>query len=718
MRNLLVLLIVVLFATESIASLPQIKSYDKQDDLIDGQVKGVSITWDGELLLAPITKQIFNSERPFIWDFVADSKGNLFVATGDGARIYLTSPDGKTNIISQWENSEVYSMALDNKGILYAGTSPDGKIYRIYQNKQPELFVDLKVKYIWDILFDKQNKCYVATGDSGAIYVIDDKGKSSIFYKSDETHIRCLAWNNNNQLLAGSYQNGYIFRISPSGQAFVVYDTDYQEIHKLCVARDGTIYAAGLGQETPKGVVLKQPDEAVRIESSSDDSDLITILPKQITPPKISKSGVVKIQLNGMIKNIWQSNSDQVQSIALMEDQTLLVGTGDKGRLFKFDTQDERTYLLKFEASQVVALKPGVAGRILIATSNLGKIFQLEPEFEKQGAYESEVFDVQTLTLWGSIQWEEQLAAGCNVKLFCRSGNTEQQNSTWSPWTEVAKGDAIKSPAARFIQWKLELLTNRRSDTPKIKNIKLSYLQQNLPPEILSITIHEVERKKEFEQVPASGPSPLQISSVEDDDDESGSQRPTPQPSARRQLQNGYRRISWKSRDQNNDQLSYDLYFQEKDDQNWWTLKKDLTRTSYTWDSRIMPDGNYRIKIVADDRRSNPINTAKQAEKISDRFFVDNTGPKIETVKVNKLPGDSIQVFFTAIDELSQIKQVQFSYDVQKWLWIYPEDLVCDSKKEFFQFSLEWKPNQIHSIVVKAQDTSENTSYSRINIKE
>lgn len=718
MRRLLVLLFVILFAAESFASLPQIKSYDKQDDLIDGQAKNVSITWEGKLLLAPITRQVFDSERPFIWDFVADSKGNLFVATGDGATISYASPDGKTKILSQWRNSEVYSLALDNKGTLYAGTSPDGKIYRVYQDKEPELFVDLKVKYIWDILFDKQNKCYVATGDSGTIYMIDERGKASVVYRSDETHIRCLTWDNNDQLLAGSYPNGYIFRINSSGQAFVIYDSDFPEIHKICVARDGTIYAAGLGQETPKASVSKQSGKAIIVESSADDSELIAISPKPMPPPKISKSGIIKIQPNGIINDIWQSNSDQVQSIALMEDQSLLVGTGDKGRLFKFDAQDDRTYLLNFEASQIVALKPGVSGKIWIATSNLGKIFQLESEFEKQGIYESEVFDAKTLTHWGAIHWEEQLPAGCNVKLFCRSGNTEKQNGTWSPWIETVRGDVIKSPAARFIQWKLELSTNRSSETPEINNVRLCYLQQNLPPEILSITVHEVERKIQLEQISTSGPIQLQIAKVEEDEDESGAQRPPTQPGVKRQLQNGYRRISWIARDKNNDQLSYDLYFQEENDQNWWALKKDLTRTYYTWDSRMMPDGDYRIKVVANDSKSNPINTAKQAEKLSDWFVVDNTGPEIEPVKVKKLRGDSIQVSFTVIDKLSQIKQVQFSYDLENWLWVYPADMVCDSKKELFQFDLEWKPNQFHSIVVKAQDSSENTSYSRINLKE
>lgn len=718
MRRVLVLIILFWVVSASLASLPQIKSYERQKDLISGVAKGVSIGWDGELWLAPVTKQIFSSERPFAWDFVADSRGNIFVATGDGAKIYHVSPDGNAKIISQWDTCEIYAMAVDNKGNVYAGTSPDGKIYRIHQHKEAELFVDLKVKYVWDMLFDKQNNCYVATGDSGAIYVIDARGKVSIFYKSNETHIRCLAWDNNNQLLAGSYQNGYLYRIDSSGEGFVVYDSEYQEIHKICCGRDGTIYIAGLGAEASKATASKEPGKDIHIDAMIDDADVVTISPKPVIIPSISKGGVIKIQPNGMIKNIWQQPTDQVQSIALLEDQTLLAGAGDKGRLYRIDSQDESSYLLNFEASQIIAMKPGIAGKVWIATSNLAKIFQLEPEFEKKGSYESEVFDAQTLTQWGSIQWEEQLPPGCSIKLATRSGNTEKQNSTWSRWSELNKGEVIKSPVARFLQWKMELSSNRGTDSPKVNNIKVSYLQQNLPPEILAITIHAIEKQKEFQPIPTAEPSALQISIVEEEDDETGSQKQAPPPGIKRQLPDGYRRVSWKVRDQNNDQLSYRLYFQQKNDQNWWLLKDDLTRTSHTWDSRMMPDGHYRIKILADDKKSNPINTAKLAEKISDWFVIDNTGATIEKIVAKKIANDSLQISFQVMDELSSIQQVQISYDLQKWLWVYPEDLVCDSKQESFQFNIGWKQGQFQSIIVKAQDNAGNINYSRISLKE
>ena len=715
-QRLLVLIISVLVVTKGIASLPQVKSYDQQKDLIDGRINSVSITWDGKLLLAPSVKQIFLSERPFIWDFVFDAKGNLFVATGDGAKVFHINPDGKSKMISQWENQEVYALALDNAGNLYVGTSPDGKIYRIKQNTQPEMFADLKVKYIWDILFDKQNNCYVATGDSGAVYLIDNRGEASIFYRSEETHIRCLAWDNNDRLLAGSYQNGYLYRISSLGQAFVVYDSEFEEIHQICVAQDGTIYAAGLGQKQPKRATSKESERINSNETTLDISSAIKISSLPVETPSISKSGIIKVQPDGVIKNIWQQNTDHVQSIVLMRDQSLLVGTGDKGRLYKINTNDESTYLLNLDASQVTSLKPCASGKIWVATSNLGEIFQLEPEFEKNGFYESEIFDAQTSTHWGTIQWEQHLPAGCNLKMFSRTGNTGKPNSSWSRWSILNNDQGIKNPDSRFIQWKLELTTNRGNSTPEVKNIKLSYLQQNLPPEIKSIRVHQVERQQELQPISTTGGAPITISLGEIE--ATGEQRQLPQPSARRQLRNGYRRVTWKASDQNKDRLSYDLYFQEKSDKNWWELKKELSRASHTWNSRMMPDGIYRLKVIADDHKSNPINTAKQTEKISDWFIVDNTGPKIEQIAVKKNDKDSLKISFKVIDELSPIHQVQICYDLQNWLWVYPSDRVSDTKQEDFRFVIRFNQDKFGSVIIKAQDSAKNVTFDRVNIKE
>ena len=60
------------------------------------------------------------------------------------------------------------------------------------------------------------------------------------------------------------------------------------------------------------------------------------------------------------------------------------------------------------------------------------------------------------MATWGLIRWE---GAG-SVALFTRSGNTEKPDDSWSDWAGPytrKEGDAIKSPPARFLQWRAVL---------------------------------------------------------------------------------------------------------------------------------------------------------------------------------------------------------------------------------------------------------------------
>ena len=720
MRRFFVLSVIVFFLVGAgYASLPETKTYKNQSDLMNGRLKGISITSEGELLLGPEIKPIFDTARPFIWDAVSDKNGNVYLATGDGAKIFHVDPTGKGKLLAEWEGVEVYALSIDNNGVLYAGTSPDGKIYRFDRNNRPQLFADLRAKYTWDILFDQQNICYVATGDSGKIFQIDQQGKSSIFYESSETHIRCLAWDRNHQLLAGSFRNGYLFRFNQKKEPFVIYDADFQEIHHICVATNGTIYAAALGREP--GVLPGLKIEKDKISSSKPpggDEIIIISSSKPAEPPKTFASGIIKIQPDGVIKDIWNLDQDQVQSIFIDPENALLVGTSNNGRLFKITSNDEKTYLHKFDESQVGAFVPVKPGATWLATSNLGKIYSMPPKFVQAGEYESEVIDAKSNTQWGMINWDQNVTPGATIKLFSRSGNTQKPGSTWSPWSapyQKNEGEYITSPKARFLQWKLEFAAKRTAESPTVKNLKISYLRQNLPPEVQSVSVQSVKSSAASRTMMFQEPS-VQIMLEDDLDDRQA--RPLAQTGVGRPLQDGYLRARWSARDVNNDQLQFDLYFQREGETRWWLLKEKLTRSSYTWDSRMMPDGRYKLKVVASDERSNPLDEAKQAEKISDSFIIDNTPPSILDAKIKIIAPDSALISFRVVDQLSPIKQVEFSYDVQTWQWVQPIDLICDSIQEEFRFKIAFDPKKFQSIIIKATDEADNFGFGSITIKE
>ncbi len=723
MRKLYTIAIKLMAINFLFASEPEIKNYEKQADLIDGEAEKISISADGKLFLAPQIKKIFSSSQPFVWDIASDSKGNLFIATGDGAKIFRLTTDGKVDSLACWSDSEVYALAVDKNGLLWAALSPGGKIYRFNRNNQPELLAELKVAYVWDLLFDVQNNCFAATGDSGKIYQLDAAGKVAVFFDSDETHIRCLAWDGEQNLLAGSYKNGYIFRLSQVGMGTIVFDSDFEEVNRIQIAPEGIIYAVAMSSSKTVAVPLEKQDKAREVQLDFAADDFMTIAAAPAKRKAQDNSAILKIQPNGAIKDLWDNSKEKVYSIWLTHNG-LLVGTGEQGRLFSLTKDEEAAFIKKLPESQIFTIASEPTGECWLGASNLSAVYLMRKYFEKSGTYISPVIDATTKTKWGTIQWEEKAEPGDQIQFYTRTGNTKEPNSNWFLWQPVspAKGQGdIKSVEARFLQWKLELSSPNQLKSPVVSKIKISYLQYNLPPEISTITIHPVQTKTSKRATavsPVDYPS-VSLSALPDPDDQLTKTMQQPVPYQPR-LTDGYRRVSWRATDENKDQLIFSLYYRFKDDEDWWLLKDNLTRLNYTWDSQTMPDGIYQLRVVASDENSNPINTALKSAKESDWFTIDNTAPEIIKLMWQKGRNDSLQISFSVRDRLSAVKKVECSVDAQKWLMIYPLDLVCDSKEENFNCTLKL-PNhkQPHrTIIVKATDESENIGYGRLKIGE
>src|SRR5256885_17175027 len=105
----------------------------RYDEFEKGTTKGVAISSDGHIELAPAFKSLFTSPSTYIWQVVSDPQGNAYLASGSPARIYRVTPDGKTSIIFQAKELQVQALEIDEQGALYAATSPDNKVYKISQ---------------------------------------------------------------------------------------------------------------------------------------------------------------------------------------------------------------------------------------------------------------------------------------------------------------------------------------------------------------------------------------------------------------------------------------------------------------------------------------------------------------------------------------------------------------------------------------------------------
>jgi WD40 repeat protein len=682
MKKLFSALLVLTFVSLAAAEGTRLWKETGYEEFQRGTTRGVAIRSTGQLELAPAFKAIYTSPSTFIWSITSDKDGVVYAATGAPARVYRIMPDGKSATIFEPKELQVQSIALGQDGAIYAATSPDGKVYRITRKAggaaatpefAAETFFDPKTKYIWDMAFDAQGRLYIATGDNGEIYRVDKNGQGAVFFKSDEAHMRVLAFDPKGNLIAGSDGSGLVYRISPAGEGFVLYSAPKKEITALAVDAAGNIYAAGTGEKR-----AMQPSAPT------------TATPPTIAPPgapsagapfagvNLAGSDVYSIAPDGSPKKIWSSREDIVYALAFNSTGRLIAGTGNKGRIYAIEKNGDFTDLLKASANQVSAFSKAPNGGLYCSTSNLGKIFLMNNSTETEGTFESDVKDAQIFSRWGRAE----VRGRGNFELFARSGNVDNPDRNWSPWAHIdlAKDARTDVPAARFIQWRAVL---KPANPPTmIDEVAINYLSKNVAPVMDDIVVQVGARFQPQQHI--SGPETVTIN-LGPPPQQFGGTRMDTVPTANKDR--GFIAVRWGAHDENDDNLVYSVYYRGDNEREWKLLKSGLTDKFYSFESGLLPDGGYTIKVVASDAPSHSPEDVLSDEKASVRFEVDNTAPRIENLAA-RVEGQDLHVTFHAADDASPLKRAEYSIDAGDWQYVEPVGALTDAKIENYDFTV------------------------------
>jgi len=686
------------------------------DDFERGTSKGIAIRSDGYIELAPAFRAVATTQSTFLWSIASDDHGNVFAAAGAPSRVYRITPDGKSTVVLAPEELQVQALVADKNGVIYAATSPDGRVYRIApksaanpksgkeaksepvpavlatnpQENRPNVALDPdytssvyfepKTKYIWALALDADGRLYVATGDHGEIFRVNRDGTSSLFFRSDEAHIRCIAFDPHGNLIAGSDGSGLIYRISPTGEAFVLYSAPKKEITALAIDPQGNIYAAAAGDKRPSTIppatFAPQPQPAQTAAVSTKPTLQLPQSPapapqpqQQIPVPGLGATGseVYRIAPDGSPKRIWSSRDDLVYALAFDGNGRLLAGTGNKGKIYAIGTSGDFTDLLKASANQVVGFAPAPKG-LYIATSNLGKIFLIDSAPIPDGTFESDVFDAHNFSRWGRA---ELLARG-NVELFARSGNVDNPDRNWSNWNKVdlQHDPTLQVPAARYVQWRAVL--HAGNPAPQVNSVSINYLPKNVAPEVDEVGVMVGSRYLA---------TPRRIAEMLNN----------PQP-ANPNLPNsatdrGFVSVNWRAHDENDDQLSYSIYYRGDNETRWKLLNDNLADRFYSFESSLLPDGGYQIEIVASDSPTESPDNALTGSRVSPRFEVDSTPPAVTNLAATQ-EGDALHITFTGNDSFSPIRRAEYSVDAGDWQFVAPVGELSDAKTENYDLTV------------------------------
>lgn len=752
--------IIVCLAAAGILAAPAARAehtrYWRESDLSDfnkGTAKGVAVRSDGKLEPAPKFSDFADPNLAYLWALGVDSHKRLYAAGGSDAKVLRFDEAGKATTVFESSELSAQAIAFDANDNLYVGTSPDGKVYKVTPDGQKSVFFEPRTKYIWALAMDSRGDLFVATGDKGQVFVVGPDGKGQLFYQSDEQHARCLAFDSKGSLLIGTDPDGEILRVGvardreaglpKAGASFVIYQTNRAEVTSLVEDASGDLYAASVGQEphpprinapaAPPPVIAPQavvqattPSQGIMVEQPVQPQRLV---PYPILPPAGGGAEVVKIAPDGSPETIWTSREDIVYATAFSGSKQLLLGTGEKGTVVQLDGGNVYSTIAHTESAQVTALLGMPGGKVFVATANPGKVFTLGPGYQENGSFESDAFDAKIFSHWGRLAWwGENGATDGKVEFYVRSGNTSNPEKNWSAWSGPYKGSDVQNvecPAARFAQWKAVFRDTDSGGAPQVSWVELAYQPKNVAPEIDDIAIQDPGiRLQAFG--PAGGEQrgnvPVALRMPQRAEGAfSGPPAEAEPPSLSRKIvippqgfeDQGYQSVIWTARDENDDDLTYTVYYRGEGEKNWRLLKDKLAQPYYSWDTRTMPDGAYDLKIVASDAPSNPPDQALTAERVSDRFEIANTPPEIERLRATPNAGGA-KLTFDGASASDSVARAQYSVDAGDWEIVFPVGLLSDARQESYSFDVTGLSPGEHTLAVEIFDRFGNTAAAKV----
>jgi sugar lactone lactonase YvrE len=719
--------IVVCTAAAAYAALPTFWQVSTEAEFLRGEVENLSVDTYGRLTLGPTSTTVYESSAPFLWTVVAGPDGSVYAGSGNEGQVYRIDASGKGGTFFDTEELEVHAIAPAPGGGIFVATSPNGRIYKVDASGKGGVFFDPADRYIWSLAVDRAGNVFAATGDKGVIYKITPAGAGSVFYETKATHAMTLAFDRDGRLLAGTESPGRVFRIDADGKPFVILDSSFNEIRTLRVDTDGMIYAAavtgrsGGGSAAPASsapAVDTSASTAVVSVSAEVTAIAVADVPSgQLTaasPPRVTgpvTGAIFRIAPDGAWDLIWELRDDTPYDIAFEGKGSLLVSTGNKGKIYRLSGDPHQpTLVARANAQQVTTILPEREGRMLFATSNPGKIQRLSAARAERGTYVSDVRDAQTVAAWGTIKWRAQTPGRSRVELATRSGNTRTPDETWSDWTAAysdQEGTAISSPRARYLQWRA-VLVGAGSDAPLLTSVSAAYLPRNMRPRVTAITIHPPGTvfQRPF-------PTDPEIAGFDGElPERRNAQGAGSSPTlGRRTYQKGLLTFVWRAEDDNRDDLTYDVFYRREGETAWKLLKRAVIDPILVWDTTSVPNGSYLLRIVASDATSNSPTTALAGAMESTSFEIDNAPPVVNITSVRR-DGGRLTIVFDVRDEHSSVQKADYSLDGDRWQTIYPRDGIADSRMEQFELVLEGEA-AARGVIIRATDALNNVASAR-----
>jgi len=717
-------------------------------DFLKGRLINLSLTADGILQPGPAVRWSTSLNQPALWALAAAPDGVLFGATGHSGKVYRIAADGKSSLAWSAPQSEVFALACDAKGILFAGSSPNGSVYRMEGANVRELWRS-PAKYIWAIQAAPDGSLFIATGEPGRVYHLPAGASTAeLYYETGQANVTALAFGPNGSLLAGTDPNGLLYEINAPGKATVLYDSSLPEIRAIAADEKGFIYVAAMGgalstrtgtsstaSQSTAAVVVSSPtvitvseakesgvnadndQSGVKVSGDASKTNSAAQAPASTTAAVteisgVEKSAIYRISPEHSVETLRTSKEENVYDL-LLDGGDLLFSTDQQGRIYRW--HDRQTTLIAEPGNGETTRVVQSHGSLFAAMSNPARLFSFGAAGTAPSSYESQVHDSISVARWGHLQWH---GTGTGLMLRTRTGNTARPDATWSPWSDPISDPAnslLKSPAARFVQWRAEWSA---SASAAISTVDIPYLPQNGPPAVRSITVTSVLSSNPLKSGTTTNNSSSAAYSVTvtDTGEAPAASSASSATQSVSRLQTTQTQVSWQADDPDGDRLVYSLYFRAEDETTWHLIRSRMFENSLLLDADVFADGRYYFKVVASDSPANAAEYARQAEITSSPVLIDNTPPFV-TIENVRREANLLDVDIEGNDKTSPLRLCEYSIDAGFWQPVEAVDGVTDSPRERFHLHLDNLHSGEHLLVVRIYDSANNAGLARTTLK-
>ena len=440
------------------------------------------------------------------------------------------------------------------------------------------------------------------------------------------------------------------------------------------------------------------------------------------TPSRTSVSGgseVWRIYPDGHPERVFSGSQEVIYSIAFDRGGHPLLGSGNKGALYRVDNPLRYTSLVSLASNQITAVHVTREGAILACTGNVGKVYQFGPKLETSGSIESDVFDSGAYSYWGRLEGNGERNGGI-VSLQARTGNLDRPQKNWSPWTApitAEDGGRITAPSARFLQWKATLEAASDGTSPYLDSVDAAYLPKNTAPRVMEVEITPANYKYAAPAVTLNPAALAQSLSLPPIGRRNSTFTSSESDSASSSMSyaKGWLGGRWLAADDNSDDLEFKIEIRGLKETEWKLLKDKVRERHYSFDSTTFSDGDYRLRITVSDAPSNTPEETLTSSLESEVFTVDNTPPVISSLTVTPGAG-GLQVRWHAADALNTIKLAEYSLDGGDWTKVNPVTRLSDSKAQDYNVTISAAPGREHTVAVRVTDEDQNQAVSKFTV--